>query len=92
MKEAKITSCIIDCIAKKYNQIYISADGTVSPCCWLDLQWTLPTQDSRVDYMDQIGEFTNLHNKSLKEIFDSQFFRKIEDTWADCIWAALFFV
>ena len=33
--------------------------------------------------MDQIGEFTNLHNKSLKEIFDSQFFRKIEDTWTD---------
>jgi MoaA/NifB/PqqE/SkfB family radical SAM enzyme len=83
IKEAKITPCAIDCKAKKYSQIYISADGTVSPCCWLDLRWTIPTSDARVDYMDQIGEFANLHNKSLKEIFDSQFFRKIEATWTN---------
>ena len=34
----------IICKAKKYNQIYVSACGNVSPCCWLDVEWMPPTQ------------------------------------------------
>ena len=30
---------IITCKAKQDNQMYISANGNVSPCCWLDLEW-----------------------------------------------------
>ena len=41
----------IVCKAKKYNQIYVSACGNVSPCCWLDVEWMPPTQPSRMDYM-----------------------------------------
>lgn len=72
----------INCKASNSNQIYISATGTVSPCCWLDLEFRFHIQDTRIDYMNKIGEFPNLHNKSLSEIFDSGFFNKIESTWS----------
>ena len=71
----------IICKAKKYNQIYVSACGNVSPCCWLDVEWMPPTQPSRMDYMKKINKFPNLYKESLKEIFDSNFFQDIESTW-----------
>ena len=82
MQEASknVTPNII-CKAKKYNQIYVSACGNVSPCCWLDVEWMPPTQPSRMDYMKKINKFPNLYKKSLKEIFDSNFFQDIENTW-----------
>jgi sulfatase maturation enzyme AslB (radical SAM superfamily) len=82
MQEAsKNTKPNIVCKAKKYNQIYVSACGNVSPCCWLDVEWMPPTQPSRMDYMKKINKFPNLYKESLKEIFDSNFFQDIESTW-----------
>lgn len=72
----------IFCKAKNQSQIYVAANGVVSPCCWLDFGWILPSQESRIDYMDRIGTFPNLNNMSLKDIFDSNYFEQIEDTWA----------
>jgi MoaA/NifB/PqqE/SkfB family radical SAM enzyme len=71
------------CKAKHQSQIYISANGIVAPCCWLDFGWILPSQESRVDYMEQIGTFPNLNNMSLENIFDSGYFDSIEKTWLD---------
>jgi len=71
----------ITCKAKTQQQLYIAADGTVAPCCWLDLNWQLPKQANRIDYMDTIGEFPNLNNTPLTGIFNSQYFDKIESTW-----------
>jgi len=71
----------ISCKAKQTNQLYVAANGNVSPCCWLDFQWILPRQDSRVDYMDRIRTIPNLNKMSLKEMFDSGYFGKISDTW-----------
>lgn len=84
VKEASVNSTpnSIHCKAQKQKQIYVAADGTVSPCCWLDLSWILPKQSNRVEYMDMIGIFPNLHKQTLEEIFDSGHFQKIEDTWA----------
>tara|TARA_B110000285_G_scaffold97657_1_gene111454 strand:- start:247 stop:1230 length:984 start_codon:yes stop_codon:yes gene_type:complete len=73
-------SCI-SCKAKEQNQLYIAATGVVSPCCWLDLEWILPSQESRIDYMERIGKFPNLNKNSLKEIFESNYFTDIESTW-----------
>jgi MoaA/NifB/PqqE/SkfB family radical SAM enzyme len=72
----------IQCKAKKYSQLYISADGGVSPCCWLDFSWQLPNQDNRINYMDKIGVYPNLNKQSLIDIFNSGFFSKIESTWS----------
>jgi len=71
----------INCMAKRSQQIYIGADGAVSPCCWLDLKWGMPMWPKRIDYMDRIGEFPNLNTSTLKQIFDSQIFDRVEGTW-----------
>ena len=73
----------IVCKAKKNSQIYVAANGTVSPCCWLDFGWILPSQESRIDYMEQIEVFPNLNKQSLKDIFKSNYFTQIENTWTN---------
>lgn len=71
----------IVCKAQKFKQLYVSACGNVSPCCWLDMEWIPPMQESRIDYMEKISEFPNLHRETLKEIFDGGFFSKVEAQW-----------
>jgi MoaA/NifB/PqqE/SkfB family radical SAM enzyme len=71
----------INCMVKKTNQIYISATGTVNPCCWTNIEHDCHTDLSRVDYMDLIGVWPNLKKQKLSEIFDSGYFDKIEETW-----------
>ena len=71
----------ITCKAKKDSQIYVSAVGNVSPCCWLDLEWYPHNFNSRIDYMNKIEYFPNLHNQTLEEIFNSNFFNKISSCW-----------
>lgn len=71
----------ITCKAAKQEQIYVAASGKVSPCCWLDMEYKLAIQDTRIDYMDKIGVFPGLRTNTLDEIFKSNFFRKIENTW-----------
>jgi MoaA/NifB/PqqE/SkfB family radical SAM enzyme len=80
-KIINISPAKIQCKARKYRQIYISADGNVSPCCWLDFSWQLPNQNNRINYMDKIGIFPNLNTLPLDDIFSLGFFNKIEDTW-----------
>lgn len=75
-------SCIT-CKAKNQQQIYVAASGKISPCCWLDMDYKLSIQDTRIDYMDKIGVFPSLRKHTLSEIFDSAFFNKIENTWND---------
>jgi len=71
----------IVCKAQKYKQLYVSACGNVSPCCWLDMEWIPPMQESRIDYMTKINMFPNLHRQTLQEIFSSEYFNKIESQW-----------
>jgi MoaA/NifB/PqqE/SkfB family radical SAM enzyme len=72
----------IKCKAKNDSQIYISATGNVSPCCWLDMEWMPPISISRIDYMDKINSFPNLRNQTLEEIFNSGYFRQISSCWS----------
>lgn len=71
----------ITCKAKQDNQIYVSANGNVSPCCWLDLEWLPQHSASRIDYMTKIKNYPNLNNHSIREIFDSGFFTSISNCW-----------
>jgi MoaA/NifB/PqqE/SkfB family radical SAM enzyme len=71
----------IKCKAQENKSIYISSNGNISPCCWLDLEWYQTNHKSRVDYMNKIGVFPNLNKNSLKEIFESGFFEDIKNTW-----------
>tara|TARA_B100000405_G_scaffold130049_1_gene90999 strand:- start:967 stop:1959 length:993 start_codon:yes stop_codon:yes gene_type:complete len=74
----------INCKAVEDHMLYISAGGDVAPCCWLDLKWMPQLFPSKMDYMMKIKRFPNLHNESLKEIFDSGFFDLISSQWSTC--------
>ena len=74
---------VITCKVKQYKQFYVSALGNITPCCWTDMKEKLHKQDTRIDFMDKIGEFPNLYDSTLEEIFASGYFDKIESTWKD---------
>ena len=77
---------VINCKAKQHNEIYVAANGNVSPCCWLDAEWLPPVSDARIDYMDKIEIYPNLNKNTLDEIFNSTYFTDVEDTWNnDCL-------
>ena len=73
---------VIRCKVKEEKSLYISATGNVVPCCWLDMEWMFPPSFSRIDYMNNIGRHLKLTDHSLKEIFDSNIFKEIEQTWS----------
>lgn len=74
----------IHCKVKGDNQIYVSATGTVTPCCWTDMEHDVPMSISRIDYLDVIGHWPNLKKSTLLEIFESGYFDKIEQAWTTC--------
>lgn len=72
---------IISCKAKNQSEIYIGATGSISPCCWLDMEWLPEHSFSKHDYIEKINEFPNLNNNSLRDIFSSNYFSKISNCW-----------
>lgn len=71
----------ITCKAAQEKSLYVSATGNISPCCWTDMEWMIPTSFARIDYMDKIDQFHNLHKATLQEIFETDYFKKITETW-----------
>ena len=85
VKKAKEeTLPIIHCKVKKDNQIYVSATGTVTPCCWTDLEHDIPMSTLRINYLDIIGQWPNLKKQSLFDIFDNGYFESIKNAWSTC--------
>lgn len=68
---------VIDCFVKKQKELYIAANGDVLPCCHMHMY----SDDEIDDYNKKINVKPNLHKNTLKEIFDSLYFRKIQSTW-----------
>jgi MoaA/NifB/PqqE/SkfB family radical SAM enzyme len=83
IKDALEKPAKISCKAKRSYEIYVSAEGVVTPCCWIELSWGIPHWPKIIDYKDQIGDFPNLNNSTLIEIFNSNYFEKIESTWSN---------
>lgn len=75
---------VINCKSVELKSIYVSSNGNISPCCWLDLSWYQPNHPSRIDYMDKISMFPNLYDTSLREVFESDYFTRIESMWNSC--------
>jgi MoaA/NifB/PqqE/SkfB family radical SAM enzyme len=67
----------IDCFVKRQKELYIAANGDVLPCCHMQAY----THDEISDYNRKLNIRPNLHKNTLKEIFDSLYFRKIQSTW-----------
>tara|TARA_B100000676_G_C18061015_1_gene837747 strand:+ start:254 stop:1246 length:993 start_codon:yes stop_codon:yes gene_type:complete len=71
----------INCKAVKDSMMYVSALGTVTPCCWLDQQFYPPSHESRIDYLTKIKIWPNLNHTGLKDIFASGYFDRIAGCW-----------
>ena len=69
----------ISCHAKKNNEIYVSANGEVYPCCWLGFY---PMHSSRRSSNDQLKPLivnNNALDHSLEETI--KWFNQVEATW-----------
>jgi len=82
--KAKINtdSKTISCKAVNEGSIYVGANGNVTPCCWTDLEYMPTHNSSRIEIKTRIGNVPNLHNNTMQEIFSSNFFNDIKDTWS----------
>ena len=72
----------------KDQEIYLSAEGLVFPCCWTAGQmykWWRPKEQSQewkiVESTGGIDKI-NIHHTSLEEILQGKFFQSIEKSWA----------
>jgi MoaA/NifB/PqqE/SkfB family radical SAM enzyme len=78
----------IDCHAVKEKEIYIDALYNVHPCCWLAYagQDKILPDANEVKYSKWIAEeigldYINAKKNTLREIVESLYFQKIEDSW-----------
>ena len=73
----------ISCETLHKNEIYVSADGLILPCCHIGeelFDWS--KKHNRKNLVDALGgdlEMYKLTNKSLEDIINS--FNKVSDTW-----------
>ena len=74
---------VITCKVKEPGSIYVSAEGKISPCCWMDFNAIPTTAPSHADFVSKGFDHPNLYSQNLKEIFESDFFERIEQTWND---------
>lgn len=79
--QSKGETCI-SCISKERSEIYVAANGRVLPCCHMESCFMYNSDDIE-DYQKKINVTPNLHQQSLKEIFDSLYFRRIQKSWND---------
>lgn len=72
------------CVKKK--EIYVSASGLVTPCCWINGQifkWWRDKEESPEYQM--LGDFSkiDLHHHSLYDIMHGEYFEEIKDSWTN---------
>lgn len=81
--KAKINtdSKVISCKAVYEGSMYVGANGNITPCCWTDLDFMPVHNSSRVDIKTRIGNAPNLNSNTLEEIFNSDYFNSIKNTW-----------
>lgn len=72
----------ISCKVAKEKSLYISSHGVVVPCCWLGLDELPHVNPSRIDYLNKINKFYSLNQYSLEEIFGTNLFDDIKNSWA----------
>ena len=74
----------IKCKSLETREIYISAEGLVTPCCWtagrLYKSYEKIKQNQIWSYIDDLKNINALH-KPLREIIEGDFFKKIEKSW-----------
>lgn len=79
-----LDSTDIKCKSIQKKEIYVSAEGLVTPCCWtagrLYKTYHYIGQDQMWKFIDDVNNINALH-KPLRDIVEGDFFKKIEQSW-----------
>jgi MoaA/NifB/PqqE/SkfB family radical SAM enzyme len=73
------------CMQKK--EIYVSATGLVTPCCWMNGQllkwWRDPKDTEEHQLIESTGGYDNINAiiTPLKDVVNSYFFKEVEKSW-----------
>lgn len=75
----------IKCMVKDERSVYVSARGELFPCCWLGYDpyghhVNDPTKSGLFKYIKDFDAINAL-KRPMKDIFDSGYFDRIEDSW-----------
>jgi MoaA/NifB/PqqE/SkfB family radical SAM enzyme len=73
---------VISCKVKEPGSLYISAEGKIAPCCWLEFNAVPNTSESYIDFVNKGFTNPDLNLQSLADVFNGTFFNSIEKTWA----------
>jgi hypothetical protein len=76
---------VIRCKSLGAKQIYVGADGSISPCCWMDFSWREHNHNTRISHMSLVGQLPNLNTQSLEEIFNGYYFEDIKQSWGSSV-------
>lgn len=81
MQASYLKQCV-KCKAQKDQEVYVSAEGFLMPCCWTAFTIRTVLDDEHIRQMrglilDQGLDQFSLFNKSPREIIESRFFQKI---------------
>jgi len=79
----------VNCFSKKANQIYISADGTVFPCGWLqDRMYGIEAEqhsDKQIleQMWDEIGgkDLANIYKTTIENIVEGKWFSRLDSSF-----------
>jgi len=78
----------IECKTLKNNEVYISADGYVFPCCWVAGQiysyFNETARNETIKWVDSLGGFDAI-NGNLHDIFeiDKLIYNSLKETWGN---------
>ncbi len=73
---------VISCKVKEPGSLYISAEGKIAPCCWLEFNAVPDTSLGYTDFVSKGFVNPDLNLQTLADVFDGNFFSSIEKTWA----------
>ena len=73
---------VISCKVKEPGSLYISAEGKIAPCCWLEFNAVPNTSASYIDFANKGFTNPDLNLQTLTDVFNGNFFNDIEKTWA----------
>lgn len=75
------------CRAKQFDEIYITAQGLVYPCCWIGIQRTIENFHHYDEFVDFLGSHKmgvddiSLDNTTVSALLERGYFQKVEDTF-----------